>query len=138
MRVHHIAYAVSDVSAAARSFAALGFEPEGSVCVDQKRGVEIQFLLNAGGTRIELVAPAREDSPVSEMLRKGHGTGSPYHICYEVESIADAQQGLARAGFVPTSDMAPAPAISGRNVSFAFSRAVGLIELVEVDQDESL
>jgi len=129
--VHHVAYAVKDIQSAARSFEALGYERESALVNDDGRGVQIQFMKHPDGLRIELVSPAREGSPVSQILEKEKGASTPYHICYEVDDIDKELAELKGNGFIQTKSKAPAPAIDGRNVAFAFSLGAGLIELVE-------
>ncbi len=56
MKVHHIGYAVEDILAASKTFAAMGFSILSGICRDNDRNVDIMLLRN-GATTIELVAP---------------------------------------------------------------------------------
>ena len=130
MNVHHVAYAVKNVLKAEAGFQALGYEREGEVVDDSFRHVRILFM-NNGDTRIELVEPLDDEAPVKAILKKEHGASVPYHLCYEVDDIEAAVEELKGKGFMPTTGIDPAPAIDGRCVAFLFSRAAGLIELVQ-------
>ena len=132
MKLHHIAYAVSDIDAARDAFSALGYTPCGSVVEDEARKVAILFISGESGELLELVAPLAEGSPVSSLLKKNNNATAIYHLCFEVSSIEDALQTLKSQGFSKISAVAPAPAIDNHNVVFLFSRNAGLIELVEV------
>jgi methylmalonyl-CoA/ethylmalonyl-CoA epimerase len=128
MKIHHIGYAVKEIASAALVFSKLGFEAEGSETADGSRKVVILFMRN-GSTRIELVAPAGNDSPVTAHLKKSGP--SPYHICYETHSIENEILLLRENGFILIEDCREAAAIEGRRVAFLYNAPVGIIELVE-------
>ena len=130
MKVHHIGYAVPDIAKATAEFESLGWKVSSETTDDLARQVRIVFLENAGQV-VELVAPLSESSPVCKTLQKGSGT--PYHICYEVENLDVAEAELKKARFIPFKKSAVAPAIGGRRVSFMFAKNVGIVELVETD-----
>jgi methylmalonyl-CoA/ethylmalonyl-CoA epimerase len=73
--------------------------------------------------------PGSHKSPVSKIIEK-LGV-SPYHICYEVENIAEAIDDLKQKKYMPLSHPVNAVAIDGRKICFLYNKAVGLIELVE-------
>lgn len=128
MRVHHIGYAVKEITPAAAVFETLGYEREGVPVRDEGRTVEILFMRN-GDMRIELVAPLHDGSPVVGHLRKSGP--SPYHVCYETD-ILETRVGAMRAeGFILVEGIREAPAIGGKHVAFLYSSRIGLIELVE-------
>ena len=127
-KIHHVGYAVPSIEAARTEFAALGWEVCGSVTDDQLRKVRIQFM-RMDGHVIELVAPLAEDSPIRKILQKG--TGTPYHICYEVESLEVAEAELKALRFIVFKKPQAAPAIGGRRVEWFYSKNNGIIELVE-------
>ena len=128
MKVHHIGYAVPDVVQAIAEFESLGWKVCSETTDDLSRQVRIVFMENAGQI-VELVAPLSESSPICKTLQKGSGT--PYHICYEVENIEATETELKKARFLPFKKAAVAPAIEGRRVSFMFAKNIGVIELVE-------
>lgn len=129
MKIHHIGYLVKNIEKAASSFEKQGFEKEGECVYDSIRDIDILFMKNEE-TRIELVSPKSEHSLVFDLLKK-NGTG-PYHICYECEDLEEGMERMRGAGFTPTDEPLPAPALSGNRVVFLFSRVQGLIELLEV------
>lgn len=131
LKVHHIGYAVPDVAAAEAEFAILGWKTCSDVTDDAARQVRIVFM-ERDGLRIELVAPLSEASPINKILSKGSGT--PYHICYEVPCLEAAEAELKKARFIPFKKAAEAPAIGGRRVEFMYAKQVGVIELVESEK----
>jgi len=126
--VHHIGYAVPDIDKALVEFAALGWKTCSDVTDDESRQVKIVFM-EQSGYKIELVAPLSDESPIKKTLKKGSGT--PYHICYEVDNLEAAEAELKKAKFIPFKKAAVAPAISGRRVEFMYAKQNGVIELVE-------
>lgn len=129
MRLHHIGYAVRNINDAAEYFISLGYEPCGNEVDDFERGVKICFFRDRNGAKIELIAPLRDDSPVSLWLKK-NGC-SPYHLCYESSDIEQDLLTLNNKGFRVAVPMSPAPAVNGRRVVFLYNPHIGLIELIE-------
>lgn len=127
MKVHHIGYAVEDILAASKTFAAMGFSILSGICRDNDRNVDIMLLRN-GATTIELVAPTTVGSPIDKVLE----SCGPccYHICYQVENLEAGRKQLTELHFKAITDMAPAPALGKEDVVFMFNKDVGLIELV--------
>lgn len=128
MKVHHIGYAVPDIAQAIAEFESFGWRICSETTDDLSRQVRIVFMENAGQV-VELVAPLSESSPICKTLQRGSGT--PYHICYEVENIEAAETELRKARILPFKKAAVAPAIGGRRVSFMFAKNIGVVELVE-------
>lgn len=128
MKVHHIGYAVPDVEKAMMEFAALGWKVCSETTDDLSRLVRIVFMEH-DGYQIELVAPLSPESPIHKTLQKGSGT--PYHICYEVENLELAEAELKKARFIPFKKAAVAPAIQRCRVEFMYAKHNGIIELVE-------
>ena len=132
LKVHHIGYAVPAIDAARLEFESLGWTAVGDVTDDVARKVRIQFM-RLGDETIELVAPLTDDSPIRKTLQKGGGT--PYHICYEVDSLDAAEAELKAKKFIVFKKPSPAPAIGMRRVEWFYGRNFGIIELVETEKD---
>jgi methylmalonyl-CoA/ethylmalonyl-CoA epimerase len=83
-----------------------------------------------GESRIELLEPTSEDSPVAKFLAK-RGPGI-HHVCFAVEHLEAALAELAGKGFrlIHTS---PVPGAGGKRVAFLHPDAGDgvLIELAE-------
>ena len=126
--VHHIGYAVPEIETARAEFEAQGWEAFGGVTDDLERKVRILFM-RLGVAVVELVAPLTDDSPIRKTLQKGGG--APYHICYEVDSLEEAEAELKVKKFIVFKKPSSAPAIGGRRVEWFYSKNCGIIELVE-------
>lgn len=133
LKVHHIGYAVNSIEKSIKGFELLGYKPVSNVTYDTLRKVRITFL-NKNDIYIELVEPTSEDSPVKSFLEKNGP--STYHICYETKTLGETVEYLKKHRFKPVTTLAAAPAINNNRVIFMYSKECGLIELLEVVEDE--
>jgi methylmalonyl-CoA/ethylmalonyl-CoA epimerase len=128
MRLDHIAIAVSDLDAAETAYKALGLPWKGREEVpDQK---VLTSLFQSGDSRVELITPTADDSPIAGFLaKKGSGL---HHICFEVPDIEAEITRLKSEGFRLLNET-PRPGIEGSRVVFLHpaSAAGVLVELVE-------
>lgn len=127
MNFHHIGLAVSDIEKELLIYKELGAEQESEIFEDEKLQVSICFI-KLGGSRIELVAPLTENSPVSNYIKKSIRM---YHHCYEVNSLKDIHEQMKALGSFLIVPPTPAVAFGGRSVCFYMLRNKDLIEFVE-------
>ncbi len=95
-----------------------------------EQGVEAASIL-VGASRIELLAPTDEDTPVGRFLaRRGPGV---HHLAYEVDDVGPVLAGLAADG-VELIDTVPRIGLFGLQVAFIHPDAVHgvLTEVVAV------
>ena len=128
--IHHVGLAVTDLDEAVATYVRLlgGTLEHREVVPDQ--GVEAASVL-VGASRIELLAPTGEDTPVGRFLaRRGPGV---HHIAYEVDDVAAALESLAEAG-AELIDTVPRRGLFGLQVAFVHPDAVHgvLTEVVSV------
>jgi methylmalonyl-CoA/ethylmalonyl-CoA epimerase len=128
MKVHHVGYAVKNISEALTTFKELGFTIERSGYLDEKRKVWISLLLN-GPYRIELIAPAAEGSPVDTILEKVGPCC--YHLCYQSLDIESDILKLKAINFKVLLNIDDAPALGNAKVAFLFNKKIGLVELMQ-------
>lgn len=128
--IHHVGIAVTDLDEAVETYARVfGAALEHREVVSEQ-GVEAASVL-VGWSRIELLAPTGEDTPVGRFLAK-RGPGV-HHLAYEVEDVALALAGLAADG-VELIDPVPRVGLFGLQVAFVHPDAVHgvLTEVVSV------
>ena len=95
-RLNHVAIAVPDIAKAAAVYRdTLGAQ------VSEKEpqpdhGVNTVFI-TLPNTKIELLEPIGEDSPIAKFLER-NGDGGIHHICYEVDDIVATRDKLVAAG----------------------------------------
>ncbi|MCK4251729.1 methylmalonyl-CoA epimerase [candidate division WOR-3 bacterium] len=94
---------------------------------DQKVKVAV---LDLGETKIELLEPLEENSPISKFIEnKGEGL---HHLCFEVEDIEGMLLEMKKQG-VKLIDEVPRVGASGKKIAFIHPKDMGgvLIELSE-------
>ena len=130
-RLNHVALAVPDLEIAARLYRdTLGAKVSAPQSLPE-HGVRIVFV-DLPNTRIELMLPLGEDSPIAGFLAR-HPGGGMHHICYEVDDIRAAIARLKREGVRILGDGEPKTGAHGRPVVFLNPKDFSgtLIELEE-------
>ncbi|MEL6103459.1 MAG: methylmalonyl-CoA epimerase, partial [Pseudomonadota bacterium] len=95
-RLNHVAIAVPDLEAAAAQYrTALGAKV-GEPQDEPDHGVTVIFI-ELPNTKIELLYPFGDDSPIKGFLEK-NPAGGIHHVCYEVEDILTARDHLKGTG----------------------------------------
>jgi methylmalonyl-CoA/ethylmalonyl-CoA epimerase len=95
-RLNHVAIAVPDLEAAAAQYSqTLGAEV-GPPQAEPAHGVTVIFI-TLPNTKIELLHPLGENSPIAGFLEK-NPAGGIHHICYEVDDILAARDRLKASG----------------------------------------
>jgi methylmalonyl-CoA/ethylmalonyl-CoA epimerase len=129
MKIDHLGIATSEIAQALKFWEeAIGLQNVHTEEVsDQKVKVA---MLPLGETRIELLEPTSEDSPISKFLQKRGG--GLHHIAIEVEDIKDALDRLKRQGF-RLIDENPRIGAGGCLIAFVHPSSTGgvLLELVQ-------
>lgn len=95
-RLNHVAIAVPDLEAAAATYrdtlGAVVRPPQ----AEPDHGVTVVFI-ELPNTKIELLHPLGETSPIKAFLEK-NPSGGIHHVCYEVDDILAARDHLKAAG----------------------------------------
>ena len=112
--IHHVGVAVADLDEAVQTYERLfGGRLEHRARVDDQ-GVEAASM-RVGDSRVELLAPLGDDSPVGKFIAK-RGPGM-HHLAYEVDDVASALAELAAQG-VELIDTVPREGLFGLEVAF--------------------
>jgi methylmalonyl-CoA/ethylmalonyl-CoA epimerase len=115
-RLNHVAIAVSDLAEAMRTYReTLGAEVSDPV-PQPDHGVTTVFI-TLPNTKIELIAPLGEDSPISKFLLR-NPQGGIHHVCYEVSDIRAARDRLRQRGARILGDGEPRIGAHGKPVLF--------------------
>lgn len=130
-RLNHIAIAVPDLAAAAAKYRDLLGAHVGQPQALPEHGVTVVFI-DTGNTKVELLEPLGEASPIAAFLAK-NPAGGMHHICFEVPNIAAAAT-LIAGGARVLGDGKPKTGAHGKPVLFLHPRDFDgtLIELEEV------
>lgn len=115
-RLNHVAIAVKDLAAACAVYRdALGAtltDPE----PQPEHGVTVVFI-TLPNTKIELLEPLGENSPINKFLERSP-EGGIHHVCYEVDDILKARDQLKAQGARVLGDGEPKIGAHGKPVLF--------------------
>lgn len=130
--LNHVAIVVPDLAAAANVYrSTLGAQVSEPVPLPD-HGVTTVFV-ELGNTKIELLHPLGEDSPIATFLER-NPSGGMHHVCYEVEDIVAARDRLRADGARVLGDGEPRPGAHGKPVLFLHPKDFcgTLVELEQV------
>jgi len=131
-RLNHVAMVVPDLTAATATYRdTLGAHVSAPQALPD-HGVTVVFV-DLPNTRIELLEPLGDQSPVSNFLER-HGNGGIHHLCLEVDDIIAARDALKEKGARVLGDGEPKVGAHGNPVLFLHPKDFHgcLIELEEV------
>ena len=131
-RLNHLAIAVPDLESAADQYRnALGAKV-GEPQDEPDHGVTVIFI-ELPNTKIELLYPLGENSPITSFLEK-NPSGGMHHVCYEVDDIMVARDHLVQTGARVLGNGAPKIGAHGKPVLFLHPKDFNgcLVELEQV------
>jgi methylmalonyl-CoA/ethylmalonyl-CoA epimerase len=130
-RLNHVAIAVPDLGAAAAQYRDTLGATVRAPQDEPDHGVTVVFI-DLPNTKIELLAPLGEASPIRAFLEK-NPAGGIHHVCYEVEDIRAARDRLRAQGARVLGDGEPKLGAHGKPVLFLHPKdfAGTLVELEE-------
>ncbi len=130
-RLNHVAIAVPDIEKGIRLYTDV-FGAKVSKPVDlPEHGVRVVFI-ELPNTKIELLEPLGENSPITAFLNK-NPAGGMHHVCYEVDDIITARDKLVAKGVRALGDGEPKIGAHGNPVLFLHPKD-GLGTLIELEQ----
>ncbi len=115
-RLNHVAIAVPNLAAAAEQYRATLGAQVSAPQPEPVHGVTVVFV-NLPNTKIELLEPLGEGSPIAAFLER-NPAGGIHHICYEVADIKAARDQLEASGARVLGDGEPKIGAHGKPVLF--------------------
>ncbi len=131
-RLNHVAIAVPDLEAASAQYRDTLGAKVGAPQDEPDHGVTVVFI-ELPNTKIELLFPLGEGSPINGFLEK-NPAGGIHHMCYEVDDILVARDQLVSSGARVLGNGDPKIGAHGKPVLFLHPKDfMGcLIELEQV------
>lgn len=130
-RLNHVALAVPDLDAAVATYRdTLGATISAPQALPE-HGVTVVFI-DVGNTKIELLEPLGDNSPIAAFLAKSP-SGGMHHVCYEVDDIIAARDHLKASGARVLGDGEPKTGAHGKPVLFLHPKDF-MGTLVELEQ----
>lgn len=130
-KLNHVAIVVPDLDKAVATYRdALGASVSAPADLPE-HGVRVVFV-ELPNTKIELLLPIGENSPVAKFLEK-NTDGGMHHICYEVDDILAARDKLVASGARVLGNGEPKTGAHGKPVLFLHPKDF-CGTLVEIEQ----
>ena len=131
-RLNHVAIAVPDLMEAAAQYKQMLGASVGEPQDEPDHGVTVIFI-ELPNTKIELLYPLGENSPINAFLEK-NPSGGIHHVCYEVQDIIKARDHLSSEGARILGSDEPKIGAHGKPVLFLHPKDFTgtLIELEQV------
>ena len=131
-KLNHVAIAVVSVEAAAKQYKNILGAKVSKTLDLPSHGVKTIFV-ELDNTKIELLEPIGDNSPIKKFLLK-NPSGGMHHICYEVPNIKEASTKLKLQGATILGSGKPSIGAHGKPVIFIHPKDFNgtLIELEEV------
>lgn len=130
-RLNHVAIAVPDLAAASSTYRnTLGAKVSDPLPLPE-HGVTVVFV-ELPNTKIELLEPLGEGSPIGKFLEK-NPDGGMHHVCYEVDDIIAARDKFKQEGARVLGDGEPKTGAHGKPVLFLHPKDF-CGTLVEIEQ----
>lgn len=115
-RLNHVAIAVPDLEKAIDLYRNVLGADVSDVIDLPEHGVSVAFV-NLENTKIELLYPLGDNSPIMSYLQK-NTSGGIHHLCYEVEDIIKARDDLVEKGMRILGGHEPKIGAHGKPVLF--------------------
>ncbi len=127
----HVSIAVPDLAAAARQLKDVYGLEVGPAHVNEQQGVRLAYV-ELANARIELMEPARPDSPLAKFLERNPG-GGIHHFCLSVDSVDRAKEEFARSGARLLGTGEVQRNVEGERIAFVHPKSFlgALVELEE-------
>ncbi|PCJ40298.1 MAG: methylmalonyl-CoA epimerase [Alphaproteobacteria bacterium] len=131
-KLNHVAIAVNDLDAAVSLYRDVMGAKVSAATEQPDHGV-ITVFVELPNTKIELLCPLGDDSPIAGFLAKNK-SGGIHHICYEVDDIHAARDKLLAAGMRILGSGEPRTGAHGKPILFLHPKDFcgTLVELEEV------
>ena len=130
-RLNHVAIAVPDLAAASAVYRDTLGAKVSEPTDEPDHGVTVVFV-ELPNTKIELLHPLGETSPIAKFLER-NPAGGMHHICYEVDDIMAARDKLKADGATVLGDGNPKTGAHGKPVLFLHPRDF-CGTLIEIEQ----
>ena len=115
-RLNHIAIVVPDLKVAADTYKRILGAKISEIDILMDHGVKLVFV-ELPNTKIELLHPIDETSPIFSFLKK-NPAGGMHHICYEVDDVVKSRDLLKQSGARILGDGEPKVGAHGKLVIF--------------------
>jgi methylmalonyl-CoA/ethylmalonyl-CoA epimerase len=114
--LNHVSMVVPDLEAAARQLREKYGLQVGERMLNAEQGVRIAYV-DLGAAKLELMEPARPDSPVAKFLER-NPKGGIHHFCLGVDDVEKTASGFAENGVRMLGGGKPQHNVAGERIAF--------------------
>ena len=127
----HVSIVVPDLEAAAARLKDVYGLEIGEIMVNEQQGVRLAYV-DLGNSKIELMEPARADSPIAKFLER-NPAGGIHHFCLAVDSVDEASKTLGANGVRVLGEGKAQLNVHGERIAFVHPKDFlgALVELEE-------
>ena len=127
----HVSIAVPDLEAAAKKLKETYGLIVGAAKVNEQQGVRLAYV-ELGNARVELMEPARPDSPISKFLER-NPAGGIHHFCLNVDDVSVTAAGITAKGACVLGEGKEQRNVHGERIAFLHPKDFlgALVELEE-------
>jgi methylmalonyl-CoA/ethylmalonyl-CoA epimerase len=131
----HVSIVVPSLEAAAARLLDIYGLVIGDVMTNEQQGVRLAYI-DLGNARVELMEPARADTPVAKFLER-NPSGGIHHLSLQVDNVDRTAQALTDHGVRVLGDGKPQHNVHGERMAFVHPKYFlgALLELEEADHD---
>ena len=130
-KLNHVAIAVNDLDASIKMYRDVLGAKVSEPAPQEAHGVYTVFV-ELGDTKIELLYPLGENSPIAGFLKK-NPSGGIHHVCLEVSDVYKAMETMKEKG-IRVLDKQPKIGAHGKPVVFLHPKDCGGV-LTELEQE---
>lgn len=130
----HVSIVVPSLAEAAKRLEQTYGLTLGAAQVNEAQGVRLAYV-ELPNARIELMEPARPDSPVSKFLER-NPAGGIHHFCLTVNDVEGACGAMKEKGVRVLGDGSPQKNVHGARIAFLHPKDF-LGALVEIEENHS-
>jgi methylmalonyl-CoA/ethylmalonyl-CoA epimerase len=112
----HVSVVVPSLATAAREIKDRYGLEIGEIRINERQGVRLAYV-DLGNARIELMEPARPDSPVAKFLER-NPQGGLHHFCLAVDDVAATADAVKAKGARVLGDGKPQFNVHGERIAF--------------------
>lgn len=128
----HVSIAVPSLDAAAKRLKEVYGLNVGAAKVNEQQGVRLAYV-ELANARIELMEPARPDSPIAKFLER-NPNGGIHHFCLNVDDVAATAAGITAKGARVVGEGKESRNVHGERIAFVHPKDFlgALVELEEL------
>lgn len=129
----HVSIVVPSLAQAAKRLEETYGLRVGEVRLNEQQGVRLAYV-DLGNAKIELMEPARADSPVSKFLER-NPSGGIHHFCLSVDDLEAAARAMKENGVRILGDGSPQANVHGAPIAFVHPKDF-LGALLEIEENK--